>query len=277
MKTENSKRKFNWNTIIAISLAILFILLVVACILLCAFIPSNIMSSYQIISLALSAYGSFSLVLLVVQMVVSKKDAQARHDEKRREKTVDYMIKWSESLRWETTVALKIVEGFNHNQSQKLYNGQPFEVDKKTKERLCTICPRYLKASCKKCLETHLQPKCNDTSECTKCSDETLQNQQNQNEIFLVDESQCAEIRWYIIKYLNTLETILISWKEGIVDREIIKEQFYYLYNPENGSDTLQAFRNVAGNGKSYPTIEEFCLELRNSRQQTNIKLKNIL
>lgn len=273
MKTENSKRKFDWNTIIAILLAILFILLIVACILLCAFIPSNIMSSYQIISLALSAYGSFSLVLLVVQMVVSKKDAQARHDEKRREKTVDYMIKWSESLRWETTYAVRIVEGFNYEQCANLYNKKPFEVNFETKKELCPICSNYKKASCKKCFE--IDSKSENEAQNKNIGDKKQIDASSR--MYTIDVVQCNEIRWYIIQYLNFLEALLISWKQGIVDRDIIEEQFYFLYDPDSGKDALQSFRNAAGKGKSYPTIEEFCLELRNNKQQTNIKMKEIL
>lgn len=277
MKTENNKREFNWNTAIAVTLGILTVAVIVVCVLLCIKIPETYMRDYEIISLMISAYGSLSLVLLVIQLVVAKNDSRARHDEKRREKTVDYMIKWSDSLRWETAYALKIVEGFNYEQSQSLYKGEPFEVNRATKEKLCAICSHYLTPSCKKCLE-NVQIQCQkdeskkDSKKCQIHIDVSCQNK-----MYQIDARQCAEIRWYIIKYLNTLETILISWKEGIVDREIIKEQFYYLYNPEDGSDTLQAFRNVAGKGKSYPTIEEFCLELRNNRQQTNTKSKNVL
>lgn len=149
MKTENNKREFNWNTAIAVTLGILTVAVIVVCVLLCIKIPETYMRDYEIISLMISAYGSLSLVLLVIQLVVAKNDSRARHDEKRREKTVDYMIKWSESLRWETAYALKIVEGFNYEQSQSLYKGEPFEVNRATKEKLCAICSHYLTPSCK--------------------------------------------------------------------------------------------------------------------------------
>lgn len=271
MKKDNKKHKPDSSKIMAITLAILFIVLIVTCVLLCVFVPNDVMSTYQIISLALSAYGSFSLVLVIVQMIVSKNDSQARHDEKRREKTVDYMIKWSESLRWETTYAVHIVEGFNHKQCSNLYNKLPFEVNYETKKKLCPICSNYKKATCKKCFES--------SSKDTSLGLAHIGKDKNNNlsRMYTVDVVQCNEIRWYIIQYLNYLEALLISWKQGIVDRDIIIEQFYFLYDPESGKDALQSFRNAAGKGKSYPTIEEFCLELRNNRQQTNIKMKELL
>ena len=275
MKKDRNKKKINWNKVLAVILGVITIAVVITCIVLCKTISEDTMSNFEIISLSLSAYSSLSLVLLVIQLIVSKQDAKARHDEKRREKTVDYMIKWSESLSWETSYALRIVESFNHQQCISLYKNIPFEVDYKTKESLCPICSRYLKNTCNDCLKKKKQKE--------QCGDVTIENnstssaKETKEKLYTIDVTQCAEIRWYIIKYLNHLEALLISWKEGIVDREIIEEQFCYLYNPISGTDTLQSFRNIAGDGKSYPTIEEFCLELRNNRQQTNNKLKELL
>ena len=83
MKTENNKREFNWNTAIAVTLGILTVAVIVVCVLLCIKIPETYMRDYEIISLMISAYGSLSLVLLVIQLVVAKNDSRARHDEKR--------------------------------------------------------------------------------------------------------------------------------------------------------------------------------------------------
>lgn len=255
--------KFNWSTFLIIILITFTLAAIVVGIVLCKITPKEIMNTYEIIMIAVNIYSSLSLLLLVVQLIVSKQDTRARHDEKRREKTVDYMVKWSESLSWETAYALKVVETFNHQQCMSLYNNIPFEVDYHTKENLCPICSRYLKDTCNKCMG--------------KSTDNQSGENSDKEKLYTIDAIQCAEIRWYVIKYLNHLEALLISWKEGIVDREIIEEQFCYLYDPSSGRDTLQSFRNIAGDGKSYPTIEEFCLELRNNRQQTNNKIKELL
>ena len=271
MKT--ARKNFSCNKAIVIGLISITIGVIVCCIILCKTIPPEKMTTYEIINTSLTVYGSLSLVLLVLQLINSTKNASSHHDEKRREKTVDYMLKWSESLSWETSYAIKIVETFNHHQCISLYKTIPFEVDYKTKEALCPICSRYLKNTCKDCLgrKIHIKPLKKQKKSTTPNSSK------NKEKLYVIDVTQCAEIRWYVIKYLNYLEALLISWKEGIVDREIIEEQFYYLYNPISGRDTLQSFRNVAGDGKSYPTIEEFCLELRNKRQQTTNKFKELL
>lgn len=264
MKTDEQK-KTKLNKIIIIISIVVTLVIILCCIVLCNVVPENKMRNYEIIMISLTAYSSLSLVLLVVQLIISKQDSRARHDEKRREKTVDYMIKWSESLSWETSYALHIVETFNHQQCVSLYKHKPFEVDYEIKKKLCPICSHYLKDTCHKCLEQQ------------ENNEDIILNANNKERLYTIDVIQCTEIRWYIIKYLNHLEALLISWKQGIVDRDIIEEQFCYLYDPKSGQDTLQSFRNVAGGGKSYPTIEEFCLELRNNRQQTNNKMKELL
>ncbi len=277
MKTVDKKR-FNWNLYVSLGLATVTLMFIISCIVLCNIIPKEIMTKYEIIDILIAGYSSMSLVLLVIQLIISAKNTRSHHDEKRREKTVDYMIKWSESLSWETSYAIKIVETFNHHQCISLYKNIPFEVDYKTKESLCPICSRYLKNTCKDCLGRKKQIKpVKNTHLKFKKSSTSIKRNQSKEKLYIIDVTQCAEIRWYVIKYLNHLEALLISWKEGIVDREIIEEQFYYLYNPTSGRDTLQSFRNVAGDGKSYPTIEEFCLELRNKRQQTTNKFKELL
>lgn len=265
MKTNNKQEKNNWSKVILVSIGIT-ILFILACIVLCNTISDDIMSTYDIISLSLSTYSSLSLVLLVIQLIVAKQESRDRHDEKRREKTVDYIIKWSESLSWETTHATHIVETFNHKQCECLYKKLPFEVNYETKKNLCPICSSYSKNTCRKCINNGVNCSSNETIEAN-----------NKEQLYTIDAIQCTELRWYVIKYLNHLEALLISWKQGIVDRDIIEEQFCYLYDPASGTDTLQSFRNIAGDGKSYPTIEEFCLELRNKRQQSTNKMKRLL
>lgn len=281
MKNRNQNKRFNWSILVVFILIFMTIVAIISCIIFSKITPEEIMSTYEVIMVTLTAYSSLSLLLLVIQLIVSKQDTRARHDEKRREKTVDYMVKWTECLSWETTYATSIVETFNHQQCVSLYKRIPFQVDYETKKKLCAICSHYMKNTCRNCLGENTS----DTSEgisikSTNCDTDRNKEIEGTNKsihTYTVDVAQCNEIRWYVIKYLNHLEALLISWKQGIVDREIIEEQFFFLYDPISGKDALQSFRNIAGDGKSFPTLEEFCLELRNNRQQTTNKMKELL
>lgn len=69
-----------------------------------------------------------------------------------------------------------------------------------------------------------------------------------------VDGKILTELRWHVITYLNTLETILVSWQLGIVDREVIEEEFDFIKDASKGC-TLAEFRHTAG---GFPVIEAF-------------------
>lgn len=69
-----------------------------------------------------------------------------------------------------------------------------------------------------------------------------------------MDGKILTELRWHVVTYLNTLETIMVSWDLGIVDRTTIEEQFAFVRDTSRGA-TLSQFRHVAG---AYPLIEKF-------------------
>lgn len=71
--------------------------------------------------------------------------------------------------------------------------------------------------------------------------------------------TQVSHLKYGALRYLNTLEAILISWQYGTADKEIIVAQFrYMLIKP--GHTILRKFREHSSNdGRSlYPAIELF-------------------
>ena len=76
------------------------------------------------------------------------------------------------------------------------------------------------------------------------------------------------KLRFSIIQYLNLLETVLIGWQNGIVDRDIIESQFTYLHDPTNNKNCLQDFRTASGSEETYPSIEAFCIKLEENRKK---------
>ncbi len=175
------------------------------------------------------------------------------HEEQRRQKTVDIMLEWNKSLKKETSYAEKIVEGLNKEQCRCLFEQKPFTVDKETKIKFCRICPDY------------------DSEGCKKCSELT-------GDKYTIDGKQLSELRWHIITYLNMLETVLVAWKQGVVDRAIIEHEFAYLYNQSKGWDVLSGFRDAAGGKTNYPVIYEFCEKLnKNDNEKNSMKDGKVL
>ncbi len=200
-----------------------------------------------------SAVTAVATLLIIVEIMISLKQKRDLHDEQRRQKTVEIMMEWSKSLLKETSFAEKLVEGFNEEQCRALCKQIPFKVDKKTKEDFCKICP---------------------DSDCAMCND----CKKSTESTYTIDGKQLSELRWYIVTYLNLLETVLVAWKQNVVDREIIEHEFSYLYDESKGWDVLSGFRNAAGGKKVYPVIDEFCEKLKcNSDEKSIMKNKSKL
>lgn len=167
-----------------------------------------------------------SAVLIVPQIILLKKQIKGQHEERRRENTINFMITWCNSVKKDTSIAEQVARKLTNEQGISLYKHESFEVTDAIKEDICKFCP----------LGKELCPKC------------SLKDSNK------VDGKILTELRWHVITYLNTLETVLIAWDLGIVDRATVEEQFAFLKDSSKGI-TLSQFRNIAG---GYPVIEKF-------------------
>lgn len=83
--------------------------------------------------------------------------------------------------------------------------------------------------------------------------------------------AEVAEIHYLLISHLNSLEIALLSWRDGIADKEIIEEQLSYVVKNDNedveGEFFLVHFRNVIGE-KAYPAIHAFIEHLKKNKSQ---------
>ena len=204
-------------------------------------------------TLIFSGISAASTCLIVIQIFVTHRQSKKLHEEQRRQRTVDMMMSWSASLKRATSTAEKIVERFSKEQCRNLYLEKPFKVNGEIKQMLCSICGMA------------------ETEECSVCK-------KNTSDLYEISGKQLLELRWHIISYLNTLETVLVAWQQGTVDKKIVEHEFSYLYDDEKGWDVLSHFRAAAGGDKAYPVISEFCETLKeNQKNQNKIKSKKEL
>lgn len=168
-----------------------------------------------------------SAALVTWQIILLRKQIRTQHEEHRRENTTNVMFTWCNSLQKETCMAEVIARSLNTSQCKKLYLHEPFSVDNTTKSDICKFCAKKENA----------------------CADCGLMN-----DGITVDGKILSELRWHVVTYLNTLETVMAAWHLGTVDRATIQEQFAFLTNPDKGN-ALVIFRYTAG---GYPLIEEF-------------------
>lgn len=157
-----------------------------------------------------------------------------------------------------TRAVERIVAQFSDEQCQDLYNGMPFEIDEKTRKRLCGFCPHQI--------------------DCKKLKANELKYCQGEDKKFYISGDLLYFVRGSIIDYLNSLECVLLAWQLGIVDQSALEEQFAFLDKKRSRDRAVTAFRTVAGNGRSYPAIEKFYQHLDQQRSEAAKKsLKDIL
>ena len=165
-------------------------------------------------------------ILVGPQIFLLRKQITEQHEERRRENTTQFMTTWCSSVKKDTCIAEQVARKLNTDQCKHLYDHSAFDVADDIKKEICKFCP----------LDRELCPSC------------TLKQGNT------VDGKILTELRWHVITYLNTLETILVSWQLGIVDREVIEEEFDFIKDASKGC-TLAEFRHTAG---GFPVIEAF-------------------
>ena len=205
---------------------------------------------YYLVSVIISGFTAVAtmggLIFAGIQLQQIKKNRVRQFDQARREKTVEMVWRYTRDTDSKTKAVEKIVSQLSDEQCQDLYNGVPFEIDDKTRRRLCGVCPHELE--CKK-----LKP--NEPKFC-----------QGKPGKYCISGELLYFLRGSVVNYLNSLECVLLAWQLGIVDRDTLEEQFIFLDKKRSKERAATAFRSVAGNGKSYPAIEKFYQHLDQER-----------
>jgi hypothetical protein len=181
------------------------------------------------VSVISSVFASIGVVFIAFQAYYAKEQIENDHERSRRETTIKLMLNWIENLDIKTASARKLVESLDDKTCEKIYNMKVVKIS----EDNTAIIKGIL-----------------DNDKLTA-----------ENGFITINEYESSIIRSYVLKYLNSLETILTGWRLGIVDKEIIEEELIYLYNSEKDKCVLHNFRNVAGM-HSYPSIKAFCITL---------------
>ena len=208
------------------------------------------MSLYEKISLIISSISLLSLIGLMFQLYLSRKQTRDSHDEIRRSKTIDVLMAWSNFQNKATFYAVKIVESFNADQCKSLVQVETFEVSEEIKRRLCHLCELAFGQN-------------NSVTPCNKC-EKKCENSSTTK--YFVVGPVLYELRWQAVRYLNILESILQARNLGIVDNKTIQLEFEGL-GAAQSQNALEIFRtamidNSADRYNPFPAIETFCQEI---------------
>lgn len=192
--------------------------------------------------------GSLAVIGVIIQIGLARRQIKADHERSRREKTVELLLEWTKSLKENTSLARRIVESLDEEQARNLFNEEETRISSKYKKYLGKILEFE---------ENKIEEK---------------------NGYIILSGEQVGKLRWLVMTYLNLLESILVAWQYSIVDREIIEDQFSYLFAPEHGHAALKNFRIAAGAGgeNAFPAIEIFSSHIEEKRRDRLKEKANI-
>jgi hypothetical protein len=197
----------------------------------------------QLMEFASDAAILVSLAYLTFQAHLAVSQYEEDHVRSRREKAIELMMHWTSSTPPKAYVLKKYVETLSLGDCEKIYRHEPIMV---AKESIDTMLLLLGKAQ--------------------------LQGTADSQGNLLLTNAETSELRGLIVRYLNTLECVLTSYKHSIADEEILLEEFAFLYparqaqaNQLTGAATelMGNFRVAAGGPDAYPAIALFIEDLK--------------
>lgn len=184
-------------------------------------------------TLVSSAVSAVTLVVLVRQLSLLRKQIADDHERSRREKALELLAKWTDFVSEPGgTAPANFAQLLTDDQTEALVNSREFSVSQKLKD--------YLEVW----LENIGSP-------------ERL-DQKAGNEVYLVPRRVSTLIRRRVAAYLNNLEVIMEAKRHMIADPGILREQFCGYVNPAKNKDMLRKFRRAVAGVDGFPGIEAF-------------------
>lgn len=185
--------------------------------------------------------GEFAIAWVIYHEVgEARRQLKADHERSRRELTLTLMHQWNTSISAVTAVAEKIVKRLSDEQCRKLANFQSFGLAPEHRQLL------------ENCL-ADLLPK------------DPLTEHGGQ---IVLSINQVTRLRFLAVEYLNQTETVLMGWHMSVVDREVIENEFQFLFDDKIGDDALAKFRTAMGGKEAFPALHEFGKMIGERKQQ---------
>ena len=190
----------------------------------------------EIAMLIVSCINALSIIVLVYQAKLLKEQIVKTHEQARRDRTIEILSNWCQSISNVNGFVEKIENLLTEEQCRALYNRLAFTVSGQPKELICDFCKSEGLHACDQC---------------------------DHASSLEVSKMLLSKIRWSMVSYLNSTETVALAWQEGIVQRDVIESEFDYLYNTQTGYTLLQKLRSCTHQGNAYPAIEALCNRIK--------------
>ncbi len=180
--------------------------------------------------------------LMKEQLAAMRRQASEDHERSRRENAVKLLSDWSGSVSLGQPSARYIVERFTFDQCKKMQQGVPFSVPADQYRRFCNA---FIE------------------------NGELLKTISPENGQIVLNEACLFHLGAMCHKFVDGLEIVLIAWRNGTADKEIIEQQLAFLVKPDEDYFFLKNFRQAMGGANAYPNVAAFVEFLEEELQKS--------
>ena len=198
--------------------------------------------------------GAFGIVFVAFQVKIaadqlkqSQIELAADHERSRREHAIGVIRRWTDSLDKTLPAARAFAQELSKDNCKCLIRREPFEVSESYKHLLSHALKDVLEN------ESELEVK---------------------NNKIQLNQKHLSHLLALIIQHLNSLEVALLSWMNGVADKDMIESQFQYLVRFEDGHFFLENIREVMAGKASFPAIDLFVDHLTKKYNEAQPKPK---
>ncbi|MFM7059532.1 MAG: hypothetical protein ACKO2P_21675 [Planctomycetota bacterium] len=180
-----------------------------------------------------SIVSAVTLVVLVNQLRLLRRQISDDHERSRREKALQLLAKWTDFVSEPGgTAPANFTQMLSSDQTESLVHSKEFTISEKLKDYI----------------EIWLE---------NVGTTDKLKRQEG-TDLYVVPRRISALIRRRVAAYLNNLEVIMEAKRHMIADPRILHEQFCGYVNPAKNKDMLQKFRKATAGDGGFPGIEAF-------------------
>ncbi len=199
-----------------------------------------VVTNKGLVSAISEAIVALGVLLVAMQVYFAKKQIKTEHEKDRRLVAIQVVKDWNCSLNVATPAARGFVQELSVDQCKLLIKRESFSVH----------------VDCGKFLKYALSGIKGDDSELVIEKDKIQ-----------LTPTQISHLLALVIEHLNSLEVALLTWMNGVADKEIIESQFKYLVSVDSGHYVLENLRTAMVGRGNYPAICCFVKHLQKQNE----------
>lgn len=189
----------------------------------------------EIVAAIAASVTALSVVLAAIQLKISRENWAAENRRLKKQAAIDAAKIYIDNKRPETDLMLQFVNNACHLNSRIVQDIEKFHTPK---------LPASLLDDVRGCVEFY------DPAAVANLTEED-------GFIVGVTAKHIIQLRWLMIDYLNTLETVLVYWWQGTANESLLEHEFSFLRNNSDSSRPVRQLIDSFGAG-NFPAISSF-------------------